>query len=66
MHIERYAFDVELFVLAGYLQVPVSEVSITWHEVDGSKMHLVQDSLNMATDLVLMRLGYTLGLWRWR
>ncbi|ORY83787.1 family 2 glycosyltransferase [Protomyces lactucae-debilis] len=64
MHIERYAFDVELFVLAGYLRVPVEEVAITWHEVDGSKMHLVQDSLSMAMDLVLMRLGYTLGLWR--
>ena len=63
MHIERYAFDVEIFLIAEMMGIPVSEVPITWHEVDGSKMNLVKDSLNMAWDLVLMRVGYTLGLW---
>ncbi len=65
MHIEKYAFDVEVFLLAHYLRIPVVEVPVTWHEVDGSKMNLVADSLNMAWDLVLMRFGYTSGLWNY-
>lgn len=63
MHIERYAFDVEIYLIAEMLQIPVREVAITWHEVEGSKMNLVKDSLNMAWDLVLMRIGYTTGIW---
>ena len=63
VHIERYAFDVEVYLLAQMLDIPVEEVAITWHEVAGSKMNLVKDSLNMAWDLILMRVGYTTGLW---
>lgn len=63
VHIERYAFDVEIYLLAEMLEIPVQEVPITWHEVDGSKMNLVKDSLNMAWDLILMRVGYTTGMW---
>lgn len=63
MHIERYAFDVEIYLVAEMLRIPVREVPVTWHEVEGSKMNLVKDSLNMAWDLVLMRVGYTTGLW---
>lgn len=63
MHIERYAFDVEIYLLAEMIKIPVREVPITWHEVDGSKMNLVKDSLNMAWDLILMRVGYTSGIW---
>lgn len=63
MHIERYAFDVEIWLLASWLGIPVAEVPVTWHEVGGSQMNLVRDSLNMAWDLVLMRCGYTLGFW---
>ncbi|CCG81989.1 Dolichyl-phosphate beta-glucosyltransferase [Taphrina deformans PYCC 5710] len=63
MHIERYAFDVEIYLIAEMLNIPVQEVAITWHEVEGSKMNLVKDSLNMAWDLVLMRIGYTTGMW---
>lgn len=63
MHIERYAFDVEIFLVAEMLNIPVKEVPITWHEVEGSKMNLVKDSLNMAWDLILMQVGYTTGIW---
>lgn len=63
VHIERYAFDVEIYLIAEMLHIPVKEVAITWHEVSGSKMNLVQDSLNMAWDLILMRIGYTTGIW---
>ena len=64
VHIERYAFDVEVWLLASWLEIPVVEVPVTWHEVGGSQMNLVKDSLNMAWDLVLMRCGYTLGFWQ--
>ncbi|BFZ54514.1 dolichyl-phosphate beta-glucosyltransferase [Savitreella phatthalungensis] len=64
MHIERWAFDVEIWLLAHWLNVPSIELPVNWHEVGGSKINLVNDSINMAKDLLLMRTGYTLGLWQ--
>ena len=38
LHIERWAFDVELVYLAGLFGVPAVEVPVAWHEVGGSKL----------------------------
>ncbi|CUS09419.1 unnamed protein product [Tuber aestivum] len=64
MHTEGWIFDIEILLLAGYLSVPVVEVPITWHEVTGTKMRLVQDSIRMAWDLGVVRLGYIWGVYR--
>ena len=61
--IQRWCFDVELLYLAKMLNIPIAEIPINWHEVDGSKVDLASASLTMARDLVLIRALYTVGLW---
>lgn len=46
------------------LPLPVSEVAVHWTEVDGSKIHLLTDSMRMGRDLVVLRMNYALGRWR--
>ncbi|CUS23144.1 LAQU0S08e03092g1_1 [Lachancea quebecensis] len=63
LHTEGWIFDVEILILALRKKVPVEEVAISWHEVDGSKMDLARDSINMAKDLVIIRMAYLLGIY---
>ncbi|KAJ2642792.1 dolichyl-phosphate beta-glucosyltransferase [Coemansia sp. RSA 1285] len=64
MHVERFIFDIEILLLARYLRIAVFEVPVNWHEVAGSKMSIVRDSIQMALDLLAVRLNYMLGLWK--
>ncbi|PVU93431.1 hypothetical protein BB561_003286 [Smittium simulii] len=63
MHVERFIFDIEVLLIASYYKIPVAEVPVNWHEVDGSKMSIVRDSIQMALDLLAVRLNYLFGLW---
>jgi dolichyl-phosphate beta-glucosyltransferase len=49
--------------MAKSLEIPVVEVPITWHEVPGSKLSLMSDSLGMLKDLLVLRANYALGRW---
>ena len=60
----RRAFDVELLYIARRFQMAVSEVAVTWHEVDGSKLVPVFSWAQMGRDLLLLRLRYMVGAWR--
>jgi dolichyl-phosphate beta-glucosyltransferase len=64
LHLERWAFDVEILYVALALRYKVAEVPVTWTEVPGSKVDLVRDSLRMARDIACVRLAYLGGLWR--
>lgn len=46
------------------LPLPISEVAVHWTEIDGSKIHLLSDSLRMGRDLIVIRMNYWLGRWR--
>ncbi|CEP62493.1 dolichyl-phosphate beta-glucosyltransferase LALA0_S05e06876g [Lachancea lanzarotensis] len=63
LHTEGWIFDVEILILALKKQIPIKEVAISWHEVGGSKMELARDSINMAKDLVTIRLAYIMGIY---
>jgi dolichyl-phosphate beta-glucosyltransferase len=63
MHTERWIFDVEVLMIAFKKQFAVEEVSISWHEVSGSKIDIAWDSINMAIDLVVMRLAFIMGIY---
>ncbi|KAK7202822.1 nucleotide-diphospho-sugar transferase [Myxozyma melibiosi] len=63
MHNEGWIFDVEVLILAERKRIPVAEVPISWHEVDGSKMELARDSIKMAVDLIAIRCSYILGIY---
>jgi dolichyl-phosphate beta-glucosyltransferase len=62
-HIERWAFDVELLYVAQRLHIPISEVAVVWHEVDGSKVVPIWSWLQMGRDLVLIWFRYAIGIW---
>jgi dolichyl-phosphate beta-glucosyltransferase len=62
LHVTRWAFDVELFFLAQRMAVQVREQAVTWTEIPGSKMSL-SGILQMAKELLLIRLMYALGVW---
>lgn len=64
LHTEGWIFDVEILMLAIRKLIPIVEVPISWHEVDGSKMELARDSINMAKDLVVIRMAYILGIYK--
>ncbi|KAI6236775.1 Dolichyl-phosphate beta-glucosyltransferase [Aphelenchoides besseyi] len=52
IHVERWAFDVELLYLAERLGIPVTEVAVEWHEVEGSKITPLLTSIEMGRDIM--------------
>ncbi|NXT01428.1 ALG5 glucosyltransferase, partial [Jacana jacana] len=38
LHIERWAFDVELLYIAQRLRIPIAEVAVNWTEIEGRKI----------------------------
>ncbi len=64
LHIRRWAFDVELFVIANEKGVPYVEIPINYQDQDESKLNVVTDSMQMARDYILIKLFYVTKLWR--
>nr|CAI5842786.1 unnamed protein product [Callosobruchus analis] len=64
LHVERWAFDVELLYIAQHLRIPIAEVAVNWTEIDGSKIIPVWSWLQMGMDLGLIWLRYTIGAWK--
>lgn len=50
-----FAFDVELLMLLERAGVTVEEFPVDWHDVPGSKVHLLRDSLRMAREILRIR-----------
>lgn len=64
MHSESWIFDVEMLMLAEAAAIPVAEVPIGWHEVQGSKLNVLWDSLGMAWGLFILRAAWAMGVYR--
>lgn len=69
LHLQRWAFDTELVVLANHFDLKIKEVYVDWREVEGSKLHtsmldLIFVSVSMLRDMICVRLCYILGLWK--
>jgi len=69
LHLNRWAFDTEIVIMAEKLGIPIREVGVEWKEVDGSKLAvgklgLLIASIEMFRDMLCVRVMYTLGLWR--
>ncbi|KAL8837616.1 MAG: hypothetical protein Q9205_005588 [Flavoplaca limonia] len=63
MHSESWIFDVEMLMLAEAASIPVAEVPIGWHEVQGSKLNVLWDSLGMAWGLFVLRAAWAIGVY---
>ena len=61
LHVERWAFDVELLVLAEKLNLPIGEIPVRWTEIDGSKLVPFFSWLQMGKDVLLIFLHYCTG-----
>lgn len=46
--------------------IKVAEVPIEWHEVGGSKLNVIQDSIKMALGLAILRASWMVGVYRRR
>ncbi|XP_034100316.1 dolichyl-phosphate beta-glucosyltransferase [Drosophila albomicans] len=64
LHVQRWAFDVELLYLAERLKLPMSEVAVRWTEIEGSKLSPFWSWLQMGIDLFMIWLRYMVGAWR--
>lgn len=64
IHVQRWAFDVELLYIAEQLKIPVTEICVNWTEIDGSKVVPFWSWLQMGRDLFLIWLRYSIGAWR--
>ncbi|KAJ3588910.1 hypothetical protein NHX12_009764 [Muraenolepis orangiensis] len=64
LHVERWAFDVELLYIAQCFKIPIAEVAVNWTEIEGSKLVPIWSWLQMGRDLVFIRLRYITGAWR--
>lgn len=64
LHVERWAFDVEMLYIAQTLNIPILEVPVNWIEVEGSKIVPFWSWLQMGKDLLLIWLRYSTGAWK--
>jgi len=64
MHIERWAFDVEILFIAQKLKIPIGEVAVNWTEIEGSKVTPIWSWLQMGRDLFLIWFQYAIGAWK--
>nr|NP_001038819.1 dolichyl-phosphate beta-glucosyltransferase [Danio rerio]AAI22260.1 Asparagine-linked glycosylation 5 homolog (yeast, dolichyl-phosphate beta-glucosyltransferase) [Danio rerio]AAI64125.1 Alg5 protein [Danio rerio] len=64
LHVERWAFDVELLFIAQCFDIPIEEVAVNWTEIEGSKLVPFWSWLQMGRDLIFIRLRYLTGAWR--
>lgn len=54
----------EMLYIAQRLNIPISEISVNWTEIDGSKVTPVWSWLQMGIDLGLIWLRYVIGAWK--
>ncbi|XP_071554489.1 dolichyl-phosphate beta-glucosyltransferase [Temnothorax nylanderi] len=64
LHVERWAFDVEMLYIAQTLNIPMTEIAVNWTEIEGSKIVPFWSWLQMGRDLLLIWLRYKIGAWK--
>ncbi|XP_011262738.1 dolichyl-phosphate beta-glucosyltransferase [Camponotus floridanus] len=64
LHVERWAFDVEMLYIAQTLNIPITEIAVNWTEIEGSKIIPFWSWLQMGIDLFLIWLRYSIGAWK--
>jgi len=64
LHLYRWAFDIEVLILARYFGKRIVEVPVTWVEMPGSKLNLLTGAITMLRDMALVQVLYALGIWQ--
>jgi len=63
LKIDRWCFDIDLIHICNTMKIPIFEMPVNWTEIEGSKVN-IWGIIGMARDLFLIRMYYTLGIWR--
>lgn len=53
--IDRFAFDVEMIVLASKFGLRIAEVPVLWFNSPDSRVHMIRDSTRMLKDVIRVR-----------
>jgi glycosyltransferase involved in cell wall biosynthesis len=56
-HTIGFAFDVELLFLAYQAGLRLREIPVRWNHAEGSKVHVIHDSLRMLREVIALRLS---------
>lgn len=64
LHIERWAFDVEMLKVAEMMNIPIGEIAVRWQEIEGSKLNPLLAAIQMFKDIFLLWLRYAIGAWK--
>lgn len=64
LHIKRWAFDIEIVIIAQILNLEIQPVSVDWKEVQGSKLSVFSDSIKMLLDILILKSFYILHIWK--
>jgi glycosyltransferase involved in cell wall biosynthesis len=62
--LERFGFDVEALFVARKLGYGIVEVPVRWNHVEGTKLNLLSDSLDMFGDIARVRWNAWKGLYK--
>ena len=62
--LERFGFDVEALFITQRLGFPIVEVPVRWNHVDGTKVNMASDSVDMFGDIVRVRMNAWKGLYK--
>jgi glycosyltransferase involved in cell wall biosynthesis len=55
--IQGFAFDVELLFLAHRAGLRLREIPVRWNHAEGSKIHVIHDSLRMLREVIALRMS---------
>ncbi|XP_015372803.1 PREDICTED: dolichyl-phosphate beta-glucosyltransferase [Diuraphis noxia] len=64
LHVDGWAFDVEMLYIAEKLKFKLAEVPVHWTEIEGSKIVPVWSWLEMGCDVLAIWLRYRTGSWK--
>ncbi|XP_043253107.1 dolichyl-phosphate beta-glucosyltransferase [Colletes gigas] len=64
LHVERWAFDVEMLYIAKILNIPIVEIAVNWTEIEGSKIVPFWSWVQMGGDLFFIWYKYRIGAWK--
>ncbi|CAG2117978.1 unnamed protein product [Medioppia subpectinata] len=64
-HCQKWAFDVELLLIAERLDTNIGEIAVNWTEIEGSKVVPFWSWLQMGKDVAIISLKYTTGACRY-
>jgi dolichyl-phosphate beta-glucosyltransferase len=63
MHLESFAFDVEMLIIAQVNQLRIAEVPVVWKNVLDSRVHPIRNSIEMIRDVLKVRHRLAMNLY---